>query len=230
MSIHEELSRVQRELKVPKGKVNKFGGFNYRSAEDILLAVKPLLGDLVLLLNDEVIFSGVLEDELVGSGDKVVKLQTQRTYIKATATLTDGKDSIVTSAYAREAAVKKGQDPAMGSGSCSSYARKYCLNGLFAIDESEMDIDNDYQVAVGNEMSLEGVTDVVSKPISKKRVDKVVMQKVVIGLVAMCEANDDAGISEIFDDLTEEEEGYVWRFFSGKQQNQIRAASNKEVN
>jgi len=239
MSIYEELRRVQRELKAPKGKVSKFGGFNYRSAEDILLAVKPLLGDLVLLLNDEIIFSGILEDELVGSGDKMVKLQTQRTYIKATATLTDGKDSIVTSAYAREAAVKKGQDPAMGSGSCSSYARKYCLNGLFAIDESEMDIDNDYQVAahnkganieveVGNDMTLEGLAGVVSEPPKKKRIDKALMQEVVIGLVAMCGANDDAGISEIFDDLSQEEEDHVWRFFNGKQQNQIRAASQKK--
>ena len=94
MTIHNKLAEIQQKLKAPKGQRNDFGKYNYRSAEDILESVKPLLGDLALTINDELIFSGMLEDEIVGAGSNAMKVQTQRVYIKSTVTLSDGKESI----------------------------------------------------------------------------------------------------------------------------------------
>lgn len=113
----ELLNKIQQELNVPKNQYNDFGKYNYRSAEDILEAVKPLLGEGVLILSDEVVNIG------------------EYNYVKATATLKDGKDTVVVSAYAREATSKKGMDDSQMTGTASSYARKYALNGLFAIDD-----------------------------------------------------------------------------------------------
>lgn len=117
--IYQELARIQKELKAPKNLYNDFGKYAYRNAEGILEAVKPLLNGLVLLLGDEI--------ELIGS----------RYYVKATATLTDGEDSISVSARAREDETKKGMDGCQITGACSSYARKYALNGLFDIDDTK---------------------------------------------------------------------------------------------
>lgn len=122
--IYEELSRIQQNLKAPKNLFNSFGNYKYRNAEGILEAVKPLLNGMVLLLSDEI--------ELIGS----------RYYVKATATLTDGEDSISVSARAREDETKKGMDGCQITGACSSYARKYALNGLFDIDDTK-DSDDD---------------------------------------------------------------------------------------
>jgi hypothetical protein len=117
--VYEQLNRIQQKLKAPKGNVNSFGNYKYRSCEDILEAVKPLLDKTTL----------VLSDEMVQVGD--------RYYVKATAALMgDGKLVSVT-AYAREAEEKKGMDAAQITGSASSYARKYALNGLFAIDDTK---------------------------------------------------------------------------------------------
>lgn len=124
-TIHKALLRIQGNLKAPKGKYNNFGGFNYRSCEDILNAVKPLLQETETTL--------VLTDEVVLIGD--------RFYVKATATLSNGTDTpIVTSALAREDLTKKGMDGAQLTGATSSYARKYALNAMFAIDDNA---DND---------------------------------------------------------------------------------------
>ncbi|MBP5475449.1 MAG: ERF family protein [Methanomicrobium sp.] len=117
--IYQELARIQKELKAPKNLYNDFGKYSYRNAEGILEAVKPLLNGLVLLLGDEI--------ELIGS----------RYYVKATVTLTDGEDSISVSARAREDETKKGMDGCQITGACSSYARKYALNGLFDIDDTK---------------------------------------------------------------------------------------------
>lgn len=121
LSIHDKLVKIQSELRVPKNNYNKFSNFYYRSAEDIQEALKPLLAEngLTLLLSDEVV--------LVGS----------RYYIKATASLTDGKETVATEAYAREEEVKKGMDGSQISGSSSSYSRKYALNGMFLIDDTK---------------------------------------------------------------------------------------------
>jgi len=125
------LAAIQNRLRVPKSNKNEFGGYYYRSCEDILEAVKPLLAEYGyhLILSDEII-------EMPVSG---------RVYVKATATLYDFSQNgnhewpIVgtSTAYAREAATKKGMDEAQITGSASSYARKYALNGLFAIDDTK---------------------------------------------------------------------------------------------
>ena len=124
LNIYQKLRKVQTELKAPKGQYNKFGNFNYRSCEDILEALKPLLDreQLVLILSDSM--------EVVGD----------RVYVKATATLTNAEDEsqvITTSAFAREEESKKGMDGSQVTGASSSYARKYCLNGLFNIDDNK---------------------------------------------------------------------------------------------
>lgn len=103
-TIHEKLAQIQRELKAPKGRENKFGGFDYRSCEDILNAVKPLLDGLALTLSDDISMIG------------------ERFYVKATATLSNGTDFVVTTAYARESLDKKGMDSAQVTGAASSYA------------------------------------------------------------------------------------------------------------
>ncbi len=125
-TIQEKLLDIQTELKAPKGQYNKFGKYNYRSAEDILEAVKPLNAKhrLLLVLTDEPV--------LVGNWN----------YIKASAMLSDGKDSVVVNAFARESETKKGMDHSQITGTASSYARKYALNGLYLIDDTK-DADTD---------------------------------------------------------------------------------------
>ena len=120
-NIIEKLAKIQKELKAPKGQFNSFGKYAYRNCEDILEAVKPLLGDCALTLNDSIVQVG------------------DRYYVKARATLLHGTDGIEAEAYAREALDKKGMDDAQITGAASSYARKYALNGLFCIDDTKDD-------------------------------------------------------------------------------------------
>ena len=121
MNLYEKLRAVQSALKAPKGQENKFGGYKYRSCEDILEAVKPLLAQngLALTISDEVVMVG------------------ERYYIRATAMLTDGDQVHSVTAQAREPESRKGMDEAQVTGSSSSYARKYALNGLFCIDDTK---------------------------------------------------------------------------------------------
>lgn len=120
-TLQQKLIEIQSELKAPKSQFNKFGGYNYRNCEDILEAVKPLCAkhEIVPLLSDEIVMIG------------------DRFYIKATAKVTDGKEEIATTAFARESKDKKGMDESQITGSASSYARKYALNGLFCIDDTK---------------------------------------------------------------------------------------------
>lgn len=118
-SFIEKLTSVQRDLRAPKSKFNNFGKFKYRSCEDILEAVKPLLIEQGLLLT--------ISDSIEAFGDKI--------YVKATATITDGITSIANAALARDPITKSGMDGAQVTGASSSYARKYALNGLFLIDD-----------------------------------------------------------------------------------------------
>lgn len=122
----EKLIAVQTALKAPKGQFNSFGKYKYRSAEDILNAVKPLNAEQGLLLT--------LSDEPLLIGDWH--------YIKATATITDGIIKESFTAYARESLTKKGMDDSQITGTASSYARKYALNGLYLIDDTK-DADTD---------------------------------------------------------------------------------------
>ncbi len=119
--IHNELRRIQQELKAPKGQLNKFGNYKYRSCEDILEAVKPLLKTCTLTITDEVVQVG------------------DRYYVRATATIDDGTTDgrIWVQAMAREEENKKGMDGSQITGAASSYARKYALNGLFCIDDTK---------------------------------------------------------------------------------------------
>lgn len=119
--INAKLIKVQQALKAPKNQYNEFNKFNYRNAEDILEAVKPLLAEqgLTLTLSDQM--------EYIGN----------RYYIKTTATLSDGVDTITTVAYAREDENRPGMSESQVTGCSSSYARKYCLNGLFLIDDGK---------------------------------------------------------------------------------------------
>ena len=123
MSVHSKLKEIQKKLKAPKNQKNTFGGYKYRSCEDILEAVKPLLyeNDCTLTINDEVV---TVVDSV---------------YVQATATLTDCEsgEGVTATAYAREQETAKGMSDPQITGSCSSYARKYALNGLFCIDDTK---------------------------------------------------------------------------------------------
>lgn len=152
MTIYEKLGAIQQALQAPKSQFNEFGKYKYRSCEDVLAAVKPLLSEYkcVLLLKDS------------------VETAEGRVYIKATATLVDieivgdaGEHyeafDIAVSAFAREEETKKGMDASQVTGAASSYARKYALNGLFCIDDNE---DSDFTNKGAEEKPVE------SKPVS----------------------------------------------------------------
>jgi len=134
LTLHEKLMHIQHELKAPKNLRNNFGGYNYRNAESILEALKPLL----VKYGATVTITDTIED--IGG----------RIYVKATATIYDSNASampIGVEAYAREAETKKGMDDAQVTGATSSYARKYALNGLFLLDDTQ-DVDTEaYQKA-----------------------------------------------------------------------------------
>lgn len=121
MNIQKKLIEVQSKLKVKKNNFNQFGDYYYRSCEDILENVKPILKeqDLCLIISDEIVLIG------------------DRYYVKATAKIFDENEEISVSAYAREEESKKKQDQSQITGSTSSYARKYALNGLFCIDDTK---------------------------------------------------------------------------------------------
>jgi hypothetical protein len=139
-----KLIKIQAELKAPKNQVNSFGKYKYRSAEDIIEAVKPILCKYGTAL--------VVSDEVVQVGDRI--------YLKATASLLDGLNDIISvSGWAREEDVKKGMDAAQITGSASSYARKYALNGLFAIDDTkDADATNDHKDEIGEEKRMKLIT------------------------------------------------------------------------
>lgn len=149
----KELVSIQQELKAPKGQYNSFGKYHYRSCEDILEAVKPILGkhSCILLLSDEIVF-------IEG-----------RHYLKATATIFNSEGTrVAVSALAREPLDKKGMDDSQITGMASSYARKYALNGLFCIDDTK-DADT-----MDNTQSKSQTTP---KPLSAPKSDKPMMHQ-----------------------------------------------------
>ena len=123
MNVYEKLMTVQTKLRAPKGQYNSFGKYSYRSCEDILEALKPLLAEVGAIVN--------VSDEIKLIGD--------RFYVEATASFIDVEtgERMIAKASAREAETKKGMDDSQVTGSVSSYARKYALNGLFAIDDNK---------------------------------------------------------------------------------------------
>lgn len=138
----KELIQIQSRLKAPKKNKNTFGGYNYRSCEDILEAAKPICHELNCLIN--------ICDEIVEVGGRI--------YVKATATIynADGQCFSAT-AYAREEETKKGMDAAQITGSASSYARKYALNGLLAIDDTKDADTNEYQIKTSQRKAVTAI-------------------------------------------------------------------------
>jgi len=124
-TLQEKLLHVQQQLKAPKGQTNQFGGFNYRSLEDILERIKPLLHETGCVVT--------FSDEIVSFEHS----QPSRTFVKATVTISDGNEETSVTAWAEHALHKKGMDVSQVTGSTSSYARKYAANGLFAIDDNK---------------------------------------------------------------------------------------------
>ena len=129
MELFKKLIEVQKELKAPKNQRNTFGNYNYRSCEDILEALKPILAK---------------HEATVFLSYKIIVKENLWTYVEATATFVDIEtgDSTCTTGYVREAETKKGMDPSQITGSASSYARKYALGGLFFIEHA-VDPDSD---------------------------------------------------------------------------------------
>lgn len=171
--LHKKLNQIQTDLKVPKSQFNKFGNFYYRNSEDILEAVKPHLSkhNLTLAINDTIVEVG------------------GRVYVKATTELSDGKRIISTTAYAREAEEKKGMDVSQVTGATSSYARKYALNGLFAIDDTK-DADSHKNVTEAPRMAQKAKKDFLAeakadlnKMLKEAGHDNPVKMKVVINQV-----------------------------------------------
>lgn len=143
LTFNERVIALQNELKAPKSKYNSFGKYAYRSCEDILEAVKPLLAKHGLRLNisDQVIY--------FGNGDQ------GRFYVKATTTLTDGESWLTSEGWAREEETKKGMDGSQITGTASSYARKYALNGLLLIDDTKDADTDEYTKQTGKTSALD---------------------------------------------------------------------------
>lgn len=156
VGIYKKLLEIQTELKAPKGQYNSFGKYKYRSCEDILEAVKPICKkhNVTLIISDEIVSIGdnssttytenYYDKDLKKENVRNVVTGGQRYYIKATATIIDIEDgsNLSNTAYAREEETKKGMDGSQITGTASSYARKYALNGLFCIDDTK-DADTD---------------------------------------------------------------------------------------
>lgn len=193
MSVYEKLLHIQQNLKAPKGQYNSFGDYRYRSCEDIQEALKPLLAEVKAVL--------LLSDEIIQIGD--------RFYIKASASLqdTESNEKIVNTAYARESESKPKMDAAQITGSCSSYARKYALNGLFCIDDTK-DPDTMNNAAGQQAPSKQSARPVSkqSRPADKKESlateyqDKIINEAMRTGtdLKVVCERYRVKSIAELF--------------------------------
>lgn len=164
MTFYEAVTKIQTELKAPKNRQNNFGNYKYRSCEDILEAVKPLLKELGLVLT--------LTDRPVEMGGWH--------YIEATATVTNGKESFTATAVARESETKKGMDDSQISGTASSYARKYALNGLFLIDDAK---DSDTDEVAGTDLnahSLKAIKERVQRAITAKMDEGFTLEEIAV--------------------------------------------------
>ncbi len=186
MNVNEKLSMVQTKLKAPKGQYNSFGGYNYRSLEDIMEAVKPILAEVnaFIIVSDEIVCIGNGLSPIActtiesAKGKEITKTKLcggDRYYVKATAIFSDGDNEIKVSGFAREPLDKKGMDESQITGAASSYARKYALNGLLAIDDTK-DADATNKHGKQNGKSTEPAK--YKKP-DKKKVSKVERAKLV---------------------------------------------------
>ena len=180
MNVYEKLMQVQTKLRAPKGQYNSFGKYSYRSCEDILEALKPLLGEVGAIVN--------VTDEIKLIGD--------RYYVEATASFIDTEtgERMIAKASAREAETKKGMDDSQVTGSVSSYARKYALNGLFAIDDNkDADSTNTHSKEIKPNMTPTGITEAQLKRLFVIGNKAGIKKEVVEGTVRKifnCEAKD----------------------------------------
>lgn len=173
----KELINIQRDLKCGKEQYNSFGKYKYRSCEDILEAVKPLLDKYGcwLTISDDICMSEILETTIVTIDKAPREISTLRTYIKATARITNTEGvSTSVSSFAKEPPVKSGMDASQITGAASSYARKYALNGLFLIDDTK---DADYsphqnEVSKPAQQPQGQVKDNINQPTSKPATEK----------------------------------------------------------
>ena len=205
-TIYEKLLAVQNELKAPKDKKNTFGGYNYRSCEGILEAVKPLLQEQGLMLT--------IKDEVVNIGD--------RYYVRATGLLDDisSNGEIAITALAREEEAKKGMDASQITGTASSYARKYALNGLFLIDDTkDADTDEFHRTTQENGQKTNVATQPNQPPAKKialtqkivdeklkfilEQTDKETVKNIYLNLSKMYEINKDTALGGILFKATE---------------------------
>ena len=205
-TIYEKLLTVQNELKAPKDKRNNFGGYNYRSCEGILEAVKPLLQEQGLMLT--------IKDEVVNIGD--------RYYVRATVLLDDisSNGEIAITALAREEEAKKGMDASQITGTASSYARKYALNGLFLIDDTkDADTDEFHRTTQENGQKTNVATQPNQPPAKKialtqkivdeklkfilEQTDKETVKNIYLNLSKMYEINKDTALGGILFKATE---------------------------
>ena len=205
-TIYEKLLSVQNELKAPKDKKNTFGGYSYRSCEGILEAVKPLLQAQGLMLT--------IKDDVVNIGD--------RYYVKATVLLDDisSNGEIAITALAREEEAKKGMDASQITGTASSYARKYALNGLFLIDDTkDADTDEFHRTTQENGQKSNVATQPNQPPAKKialtqkivdeklkfilEQTDKETVKNIYLNLSKMYEINKDTALGGILFKATE---------------------------
>lgn len=175
--LNDKLSAIQVSLKAPKKQYNDFSKYHYRSCEDILNAVKPYLLEhgISLRISDRIVYHG------------------QRYYIEATAILSDGTETISVTGFAREAETRKGMDDSQITGSASSYARKYALNGLFCIDDTR-DADTQDNADKSNiKQDIDGKYHKISESITKH-----------------AELNDASSVLDLWLDLTDDDKKIVW--------------------
>lgn len=196
-NIIEKLTEIQKKLNAPKNQRNNFGNYNYRSCEDILQAVKPLLVDSVILVSDEI--------QLIGD----------RFYVKATATFKTDSDQISVSAYARESFDKKGMDAAQITGATSSYARKYALNGLLLIDDNK-DADS-----MDNSKEKPHPNSAVAREMKKKEQKNSELYQTISGYLAD-ESQYDLAREALAEITDEEEKIAIWRLFTSKEKEIVR--------
>ena len=186
-----KLAMIQQKLKAPKGQMNTFGKYKYRSCEDILEAVKPLLGDLVLTISDDIVEVG------------------GRVYVKATVSLSSGSGNVSTTAFARESDTKKGMDESQITGATSSYARKYALNGLFCIDDTkDSDATNQH-----DQPSVSAVLSGSQQPTAHNEYDELVdkLYNSIQAIKTGIKINDLVMAKEAWDELTDEEKEGIWK-------------------
>ena len=186
-----KLAMIQQKLKAPKGQMNTFGKYKYRSCEDILEAVKPLLGELVLTISDDIVEVG------------------GRVYVKATVSLSSGSGNVSTTAFARESDTKKGMDESQITGATSSYARKYALNGLFCIDDTkDSDATNQH-----DQPSVSAVLSGSQQPTAHNEYDELVdkLYNSIQAIKTGIEINDLVMAKEAWDELTDEEKEGIWK-------------------